>query len=224
MALVIIEFFVFSFIGWILDLFYNRLVDQYKWISTGYFRAPICPIYGIGGILLIYINKHFNFLPEFWLILVATFFMIATEYIGGKFTERVLRLRLWDYRGSRFNIDGYIDLIHSFCWLLIAAVFNLFLFDRIIFLENLVVIPSLFDLPITLFTIVFFILMIARRSPDRFLEIKEKLIDLNLREYSELFHSYRRSLKIKNLQIKEELEKKVKFYMDKANIKFKNNK
>ncbi len=221
MTLLIIEFFIFSFIGWVLDLLYNRLIDEHRWVSTGYFHIPICPIYGIGGILLIYIYKYFNFLPVFWLILVATFFMIATEYIGGKITERVLHLRLWDYRQSRFNIDGYIDLIHSFCWLLLAIIFYYFLFPKIIFLENIIKIPSLFDLPILLFTIIFFIVVLSKRSPDRFLEIKEKIINLSMREYSDLIRNYQASLKAKNSLRKEFLEKKIKYYLDKANVKIK---
>lgn len=219
MTLLIIEFFIFSFIGWVLDLFYNRLIDNHRWVSTGYFHAPICPIYGIGGVLLVYINKYFAFLSPFWLIIVATFFMIATEYLGGKITERVLRLRLWDYRQAKFNIDGYIDLVHSICWLLLATVFYYFLFPQIILFESLVNIPVIFDLPAILLTLIFFIVMIAKRSPDRFLEIKEKIINLTVSEYTDLFRNYKASLKTKNLKRRTELEKKIKYYLDKANLK-----
>ena len=62
MTLLIIEFFIFFFYCWIVDSLYRSLINH-KLVNAGYFRGPICPIYGIGGVLLLYVLKNFIFLP-----------------------------------------------------------------------------------------------------------------------------------------------------------------
>lgn len=222
MTLLIIEFFIFSFIGWIVDSLYRSLIKNHKLVNAGYFRGPICPIYGIGGVLLLYVLKNFIFLPFPWLMIVATLFMVSLEYFGGKFSERFLHVRLWDYRQSKFNLDGYIDLLHSFYWLVLVIFFYLVLFKQIIYFETIIYIPSFLDFPITLITFLLFVIAILRKNPTQFLEMKDKIINLNVGEYADLFKNYKKSLSEKNLINKEKIKKKINFYLEKANIKIKN--
>ena len=60
-TILILEFLLFSFIGGILDLLYNFATER-KWSNTGYFKAPFCPIYGVGALILIFVFKMFAFL------------------------------------------------------------------------------------------------------------------------------------------------------------------
>jgi hypothetical protein len=52
--------------------------------------------------------------------------------------------------------------------------------------------------------------------------MKDKIINLNVGEYADLFKNYKKSLSEKNLINKEKIEKKINFYLEKANIKIKN--
>lgn len=112
------EFFVFAFLGWIVDSIYHSITIK-KIVISGYFRGvPLCPIYGFGGILLL---NSFAFLSDqpFWLtILITTILIVTFEFFGGKLTEHFLGERLWDYSKEFLNLNGYISLWHSFLWLI----------------------------------------------------------------------------------------------------------
>ena len=92
----IIEFFIFSFIGWIIDSGYRTFQDK-KLVNAGYFRGPFCPIYGLGGLTLLFLFKYLNFLNSLWVIIIASLAMVLVEYIGGIFSVKILKVNLWDY-------------------------------------------------------------------------------------------------------------------------------
>jgi uncharacterized membrane protein len=124
----IIEFFIFAFLGWILDSTYSS-IKRKKLVISGYFKGlPFCSIYGFGGILLI---NNFAFLdsqPAWLVILITTILVVALEYVGGLFVEHFLGERLWDYFNERFNVI-YISAWHSFLWLIVVS-FSYFIFGR----------------------------------------------------------------------------------------------
>ena len=128
-TLILVEFLIFSFIGGILDLLYNFATER-KWSNTGYFKAPFCPIYGFGGLVLIFLFKILTFLSPAVQIIIAASVMVVGEYVGGIFTEKVLRLKLWDYSASRFHLHGYIHPLHSFYWLVLTIFFYFVLILR----------------------------------------------------------------------------------------------
>ena len=45
-------FYIGSSVGWILELFYRRIVSTKKWINPGFLTGPYLPIYGIGLCML----------------------------------------------------------------------------------------------------------------------------------------------------------------------------
>ncbi len=123
----IIEFIVFAFIGWILDSIYSSFEHKRK-MSSGYFEGlPLCPIYGVGGIVVI---NNFALLVEqpWWVVIaITTTLVITIEYVGGRLAEYILEERLWDYRDERYNLHGYISAWHSFLWLLIVTILYIFI-------------------------------------------------------------------------------------------------
>lgn len=124
----IIEFFIFAFLGWILDSTYTSLESK-KLTSSGYFRGwPFCSIYGFGGILLINSFAFLDSQPAWLVILITTILIVALEYVGGLLVEHFLEERLWDYSHERFNLI-YISAWHSFLWL-IAVTVSYFIFGR----------------------------------------------------------------------------------------------
>lgn len=127
----IFEFFVFAFLGWIVDSIYYSITTK-KIVISGYFKGvPLCPLYGFGGILVL---NNFAFLSNqpFWLtILITTILIVTLEFFGGKLTEHFLGERLWDYSKEFLNVDGYISLWHSFLWLVGTSFFYLIIGHKV---------------------------------------------------------------------------------------------
>lgn len=118
----ILIFLLFSFLGWIIDTTYSSIFIHKKFIPSGYYRnIPVCPIYGIGGVVIFQIFSELINYNATTVILVTTFFIILLEYIGGVFSVKFLKERLWDYSNRKFNLHGHIDLLNSFFWLILIS-------------------------------------------------------------------------------------------------------
>jgi len=176
----IIEFFIFAFIGWVIDSIYGSIKYKRKVIS-GYFKnIPLCPIYGFGGILLLNSFALLRHEPAWLVITITTTLIIALEYIGGRLSELVLEERLWDYSDERFNLHGYISAWHSFLWILaVTAVYFLIGADAGIYIEMLskkVAIDAHLQVIIILAVIGGFIWATMRHKKSRLLRRLEKQV------------------------------------------------
>ena len=127
----IIYFFIYSFVGWILDSVFSSLVAK-QLIFGGMFKTflipiPLAPIYGFGAVILILM---FNFLLKSNILLRLFLIVISLtmlEYIGGFFTYKLLGRRVWDYTGNFLNLNGHVDVVHSLFWLVLGLVFIYFI-------------------------------------------------------------------------------------------------
>lgn len=116
MVFYIVIFLIFSFLGWIIDSIYSTF-EKGRIVSSGYFKGiPLCPIYGVGGILIYTLFNNLVSLESFFVILITSLTIISLEYFGGWFNIFVLGERLWDYRNMKFNLHGHISLLHSVYW------------------------------------------------------------------------------------------------------------
>lgn len=117
----VLGFFVFAFIGWIIDTTYSSF-SRKKITISGYFKgAPFCPIYGFGGILLFNNFALMSQQPPWLNIFTTTLYIIILEYVGGWFSEHFLDEKLWDYSDEKFNLNGYISAWHSYLWLILVT-------------------------------------------------------------------------------------------------------
>ena len=46
-------FIFYSFIGWVYEIAYETFLEHWTFMPREFFRGPICPIYGIGGLFYI---------------------------------------------------------------------------------------------------------------------------------------------------------------------------
>ena len=113
-----------SLVGWVYE-------EVFYWITEGMLRnrgilyGPWLPIYGIGA-LGIYAMKPVRKHP------VLLFFLCAlvsgvVEYSIGCIGIRYFRLRLWDYRGLLWNINGIICFRSVVSFALMGLVFHYWL-------------------------------------------------------------------------------------------------
>jgi uncharacterized membrane protein len=107
-------FFIYSFIGWCLEVCYNAL-EQGKWSNRGFLNGAICPIYGIGVVVVLVILEPIS---DFGPLLFAGGVVLcsAIELITGYVMEKIFHQRWWDYSNEKFNIKGYVCLKFSLYW------------------------------------------------------------------------------------------------------------
>lgn len=201
----VIEFLLFSFVGWVIDSGYRSFVDR-KWINVGYFRGPLCPIYGLGGVVLVFIFNSFSFLSPLILWLVAAMGMVIVEFIGGVFSEKVLKIKLWDYSDAKWHFAGHIDLLHSLYWLLLAILFGVFIFPLVQLLESIIIIPEFLDMPIFLLFLIFFISVTIRKDPSRYLDIHRKFANISVLQYQKIYSNIKKMRKAKSVKIRLHLQ------------------
>lgn len=123
---VIILFAVYSFTGWIIEVIYRSYKSR-KFINAGFLHWPFLPIYGMGALVLIYLNYltgSSNIAVKF---LIFTASLTVIEYITGVLFETIFKLVLWDYSENRFNIKGKVCLSFSVAWGIMAILFTEYL-------------------------------------------------------------------------------------------------
>ena len=119
-------FFIFSFVGWLLETIYSYFVLGH-FANRGFLFGPLCPIYGFGGLILIIFLEDLKKHP-IQLFFVAIIVFSIFEYIIGYGLDALYNLWLWDYRNELLNINGRICLFYSIAWGVVALVFNYILF------------------------------------------------------------------------------------------------
>jgi len=108
-------FFIYAFIGWCLETVYVSL-KKGIFVNRGFLWGPVCPIYGFGCLLLIFLLSSLKVKNK--LIFAASAIVITTvlEYITGALLEMIFNIKLWDYSKELFNIKGRICLKFSIIW------------------------------------------------------------------------------------------------------------
>ena len=108
-CLFVIIFFVYSFIGYVIEVTSVTRERKKITMSRGYMMGPYLPIFGVGSIIMI------SVLQKYQGDLVALFvlsMMICSilEYITSYLLEKLFHLRWWDYSKEKSNLNGRICL------------------------------------------------------------------------------------------------------------------
>lgn len=114
-------FLLYSFLGWVMESIFRSIIEQ-KIINTGFLKGPICPIYGIGAFIMVFI---LNRLSNNIIILFFASMIILTiwEYVVGVFLEKTFHTKYWDYSDHKFNFQGRVCLTNSICWGVLGVLF-----------------------------------------------------------------------------------------------------
>ncbi|MBP1736860.1 MAG: rane protein [Oscillospiraceae bacterium] len=112
---VLFLFFLFySLAGWMMETIYCSILER-RFVVRGFLYGPICPIYGVGVLLMVLFFKPFMDYPVLF-YLVAVVVMSAWEYFVGWFLETTTHIKYWDYSHFPFNIKGRICLWVCLTW------------------------------------------------------------------------------------------------------------
>ena len=107
-------FFFYALAGWCMETVYCCILEK-RFVSRGFLYGPICPIYGVGVLLMILFFKPLsgNILAFY---VISTLTMSAWEYFVGWFLEVTTHMQYWDYSMYRFNLKGRICLWVCLMW------------------------------------------------------------------------------------------------------------
>lgn len=98
-------FMVFSFIGWVYEsLFYS--VQLKRFVNSGFLHGCICPIYGLGGMLLMPFAAVSGDLRV--IFLSGAVLCSILEYFISWLLEYLFDTRWWDYSDWPLNLNGRI--------------------------------------------------------------------------------------------------------------------
>ncbi len=107
-------FFIYAFLGWCCEVLYAAAIEK-RFVNRGFLNGPVCPIYGIGIVLIAFFMRPFaNSLAA--LIIGSMILGSALEWVAGFLLEKIFRQKWWDYSDEPHNLNGYICLKFSVLW------------------------------------------------------------------------------------------------------------
>lgn len=162
----ILYFFIFSFLGWVLETVYASVLHRRYISKQTLIRLPMCPVYGLGAVAMIITLRPVS---DSWILLFCGGFFVASsvEYLIALYYEHYFSVSWWDYRNDQGNLNGKVCAKLSLIWGIMAIVFFEIIFP---FTEQLVLQTSSY---LKLLLCVFLILYFYRDYRDTLREIKK---------------------------------------------------
>ncbi len=118
-------FFISAFLGWVLETLFAIMVGNNE--KRGFLYSPICPIYGFGAILLVYVDnilKRKKVKNDFIKFIAFALSFTVLEYLSSLILELLFNQRWWDYSDLFLNIQGRVSLVYSIAFGIIGIVFT----------------------------------------------------------------------------------------------------
>ncbi len=112
-------FIIYAFLGWCYEDAFAA-VNNVKFVNRGILNGPVCPIYGVGMLIVVLCLWSLRDRPLL-LFLGSALLTTALEFVTGFVLERVFHDKWWDYSDMPFNIKGYVCLKFTILWGLAAS-------------------------------------------------------------------------------------------------------
>lgn len=112
-------FIIYAFLGWCSEVAFAA-VNKGKFVNRGFLNGPVCPIYGVGMLIVVLCLWNLRDRP---LLLFSGSALLTTalEFVTGFVLERFFHDKWWDYSDMPFNIKGYVCLKFTVLWGLAAS-------------------------------------------------------------------------------------------------------
>lgn len=111
-------FFVYSFLGWTLETVLAAF-KQKRFVNKGVVNLPFCILYGGEAMFITIFCRE---LHGIWLYIGSAILITVFKWIAGALIEKIYHERWWDYTKRRWNIGGYVSLIDSAFFGMVAVV------------------------------------------------------------------------------------------------------
>lgn len=123
-------FIIFSVVGLIIETTYGFATMGIIESRKGLYLGPFCPIYGVGGAILIFILDKFKN-NKIKLAIYGGILGSVVEYLLSFMLEAIYGARFWDYGWVRYNLNGRICIIYSIFWAILSVILVSFIKPRI---------------------------------------------------------------------------------------------
>lgn len=112
-------FLIYAFLGWCAEVAFAA-VHKGIFINRGFLNGPVCPIYGVG--MLVVVTLLWGLRSNLILLFLGSAGLTTVlEYATGWILEKFFHDKWWDYSDKPFNVKGYICLEFTILWGLAAA-------------------------------------------------------------------------------------------------------
>lgn len=124
-----IWFVFYSCAGWVYESTLCSITDK-KLVNRGFLNGPVCPVYGVGAVAVIFfLNDNQSSYLE--LFITGAVLACTIEYLTSVILEKLFHAKWWDYTRYKFNIHGRVCLLG-------AIVFGTFLVVLIKFIQPII--------------------------------------------------------------------------------------
>lgn len=161
-------FLAFSVIGWICEVIFCFIVNEHKFVNRGFLHGPLCPIYGVGGLVILCLPSQIlnSWIPLFFCSMILC---TIVEYFASWILEKMFHTLWWDYSDQKINLNGRVCLMCSILFGIMGIVVVRLIYPFILkfislFEQNVIVHVS------NIFALIFVV--------DLFVTVK-KLVDFN---------------------------------------------
>lgn len=114
-----LAFMAFSAVGWVYETLWDAFANGLGFVMRASLIGPWCPIYGIGGVLIVAVFDKFahvrrevggvDVTPVLTLLGIAAL-VLAVELVGSYVCELLMGEFPWDYSGEVLNFEGRVAL------------------------------------------------------------------------------------------------------------------
>lgn len=111
-------FIIYSFMGFLLEVAFARAIRHPKRDRKCLLLLPLCPVYGLGACLILWLAPMGNSL--LWVALAGGLAATGAELAMGAFYRFVLGVKFWDYSGFPGSLDGLVCPAFSACWTVLS--------------------------------------------------------------------------------------------------------
>ena len=108
-------FYAYSFLGFLLEVAYARVIHAKKLDRKCRLFLPLCPVYGLGAVAIAALPPVILRQPVL-LFLAGGAAATLAEYLAAVFYEKVWHVRFWDYRSLPGNFQGRICIPFAVIW------------------------------------------------------------------------------------------------------------
>ena len=108
-------FFLYSFLGFLVEVTYVRLRREAKRDRKCRLILPVCPVYGLGALAILLLPQGVQQNPLL-LFPAAALACTGVEYAAGLFYEKVFRVSFWSYAHLPLNLNGRVCPLFSLFW------------------------------------------------------------------------------------------------------------
>ena len=88
-------FIIYAFLGWCSEVAFAA-VNKGKFVNRGFLNGPVCPIYGVGMLIVVLCLWNLRDRPLL-LFLGSALLTTALEFVTGFVLERFFHDKWWDY-------------------------------------------------------------------------------------------------------------------------------